>query len=89
MRKPYKKIPKSKSVAAIVCPDCGSEDTRRVQRNFLEKVISVLTFETVAYHKYYCKICDKYILKGKGSAASAERFHEDKNTSLAGDYNDD
>jgi hypothetical protein len=88
MRKPYKQLPKSKKIPAIICPDCGSENTMKVHRNILEKILSALTFETLAFNKYYCKVCDRYILKGRSSAQNAERFH-DENTRLAGDFKED
>jgi transposase len=88
MRKPYNQKVKNKKVAAIICPDCGSENTMKVHRTIVEKLISALTFENVAAHKYYCKICDRYILKGRSCAKEAEQLREDS-TSFVGNLYED
>ena len=53
----YKQRSKGRSQPAVQCKDCGSNNTKRVHRTFLEKLICTFSNGKYAYQKFYCKAC--------------------------------
>ncbi len=64
----YKQKSKKPSGPPTQCKDCGSFNTKRVHRGFLEKFISSLTSGKYAYQKFFCKACNTSIYKSMTEA---------------------
>ncbi len=54
----YKQKSRNHSQPATQCKDCGSYNTRRVHRNFFEKLICSFSNGKYAHQKYFCKACN-------------------------------
>jgi hypothetical protein len=68
----YREKSKIKIYRPTPCKDCGSHDTKRMHRTFLEKTLCILTSGKYAYQKYYCKACDTSTYKSIDKPAIAE-----------------